>query len=133
MNILCTICARGGSKGLRNKALKMIYGKPLIAYTVRQAIKSKIFTEVVVSTDSKEIQKLAKKYGAKSWFIRPRKLSNDKSPKIDAIRHAFKNSEKYFNKKFDINIDLDITSPLRTVEDIKKSLTKFKKIKILTI
>ena len=129
MNILCTICARGGSKGLRNKALKMIYGKPLIAYTVRQAIKSKIFTEVVVSTDSKEIQKLAKKYGAKSWFIRPRKLSNDKSPKIDAIRHAFKNSEKYFNKKFDINIDLDITSPLRTVEDIKKSLTKFKKNK----
>lgn len=129
MNILCTICARGGSKGLRNKALKMIYGKPLIAYTVRQAIKSKIFTEVVVSTDSKEIQKLAKKYGAKSWFIRPRKLSNDKSPKIEAIRHAFNNSEKYFNKKFDINIDLDITSPLRTVEDIKKSLTKFKKNK----
>ena len=60
MNVLCTICARGGSKGLRNKALKMIYGKPLIAYTVRQAIKSKIFTEVVVSTDSKIIQKLGR-------------------------------------------------------------------------
>ena len=107
----------------------MIYGKPLIAYTVRQV---QNFYRSGSSTDS-EIQKLAKKYGAKSWFIRPRKLSNDKSPKIDAIRHAFKNSEKYFNKKFDINIDLDITSPLRTVEDIKKSLTKFKKNKILTI
>jgi CMP-N,N'-diacetyllegionaminic acid synthase len=130
MNVLCTICARGGSKGLRNKALKMIYGKPLIAYTVRQAIKSKIFTEVVVSTDSKIIQKLAKKYGAKSWFIRPKKLSNDKSAKLDAIRHAFIKSEEYFNKNFEMNIDLDITSPLRTIKDIRNSFAKFKRNKM---
>ena len=129
MKVLCTICSRGGSKGLKNKSIKKLYGQPLIAYTIRQAIKSKIFTEIVVSTDSKIIQKLAKKYGAKSWFIRPRKLSNDKSPKLDAIRHAFVNSEKYFNDKFDFVIDLDITSPLRSIEDIKRSLTKLKKLK----
>ena len=82
MNILCTICARGGSKGLRNKALKMIYGKPLIAYTVRQAIKSKIFTEVVVSTDSKEIQKLAKKYGAKSGLSDQENYQMTRVPKL---------------------------------------------------
>ena len=129
MNILCTICARGGSKGLRNKALKQIYGKPLIAYTVRQAIKSKVFTEVVVSTDSRKIQKIAKKFGAKSWFLRPKKISNDKSPKLIAMKHAFVQSEKYFKKKFDIGVDLDITSPLREINDIKKSLSKFIKNK----
>ena len=96
MKVLCTICSRGGSKGLKNKSIKKLYGQPLIAYTIRQAIKSKIFTEIVVSTDSKIIQKLAKKYGAKSWFIRPRELSNDKSPKLDAIRHAFKYRFRYY-------------------------------------
>ena len=131
MKILCTICARGGSKGLRNKALRKIYGKPLIAYSVRQALKSKVFDEVVVSTDSKKIQKIANKFGAKSWFIRPKKLSNDKSPKLDAIKHAFTQSEKYFKKNFDIQVDLDITSPLRSIDDIKKSLAKFLKNKNL--
>jgi len=129
INILCTICARGGSKGLKRKALKKIYGKPLISYTVRQALKSKVFKEVVVSTDSREIQKVAKMYGAKSWFLRPKKFSNDRSAKLLAIRHAFIESEKFFNKKFDICVDLDITSPLRNVKDIKNSLTKFIKNK----
>tara|TARA_A100001011_G_scaffold395860_3_gene492060 strand:- start:1262 stop:1975 length:714 start_codon:yes stop_codon:yes gene_type:complete len=129
INILCTICARGGSKGLKKKALKKIYGKPLISYTVRQALKSKVFKEVVVSTDSKKIQKVAKKYGAKSWFLRPKKFSNDRSAKLLAIRHAFIESEKFFNNKFDICVDLDITSPLRNVKDIKNSITKFIKNK----
>lgn len=125
MNTICTICVRGGSKGLKNKSLKKIHGKPLLAYTIRQAIKSKLFKEVVVSTDTKKIQNIAKKYGASCWFLRPKKLSNDKSPKLDAIKHVFKESEKYFNKKFDCSVDLDITSPLRTITDIKKSLIKF--------
>ena len=75
MPILCTICARGGSKGIKNKALKLINKKPLIYYTINQAVKSKIFDEVVVSTDSKKIQKISKFYGAQSWFLRSKNLS----------------------------------------------------------
>ena len=119
MSVLCTICARGGSKGLKNKALKKIMNKPLINYTIQQAINSKVFKEVVVSTDSKKIQKTSIKAGAKTWFLRPKKLSNDYCSKLLAIRHAFIESEKYFGKKFKYCIDLDITSLLRTSQDIK--------------
>ena len=128
-NILCTICARGGSKGLSNKALRKINGIPLIGITIKQALSSKKFDEVVVSTDSQKIRKIAIKYGAKSWFLRPKKLSLDTSPKIPAIRHALKNSENYFKKKFDICVDLDITSPLRNIQDIKSSIKYFLKNK----
>ena len=129
MNNLCVICARGGSKGLKNKALKKINGKPLIAYTIKQAIKSKKFSHVIVSTDSKKIKKVANKFGAKSWFIRPKKFSNDGSSKLLAIRHALIESEKYFDMRFDICTDLDITSPLRSIEDIKNSISFFKRKK----
>ncbi len=131
MNVICTICARGNSKGVINKALKKINGVPLIGITIRQAIKSKMFNEVVVSTDSPKIQTIAKKFGAKSWFLRPKYLSNDYSSKILAIRDAFTRSEIYFNKKFDICTDLDITSPLRNINDIKSSIKYFKKKKKL--
>lgn len=123
--ILCTICARLGSKGITNKALKKIKGTPLIGITITQALKSKVFDEVVVSTDSEKIRKLAVKFGAKSWFLRPKRLSLDKSPKIPVIRHALKMSEFYFKKKYDICTDLDITSPLRSISDIKDSLKLF--------
>ena len=67
-NILCTICARGSSKGIVNKALKKIKGVPLIGITIKQAIKSNVFDEIVVSTDSEKIRKVAVKFGARSWF-----------------------------------------------------------------
>ncbi len=125
MNILCTICARGGSVGVINKALKKINGKHLIEITINQALKSKVFDEIVVSTDSKKIQKIAIKKGAKSWFLREKKLSNSYSSKIFAIRDALLKSEIKFKKKFDICIDLDITSPLRKIEDIQNALRLF--------
>ena len=125
MNILCTICARGGSVGVINKALKKINGKYLIEITINQALKSKVFDEIVVSTDSKKIQKIAIKKGAKSWFLREKKLSNSYSSKIFAIRDALLKSEIKFKKKFDICIDLDITSPLRKIEDIQNALRLF--------
>ena len=87
-NILCTICARGGSKGVNNKALKKINGKHLIEITIKQALASKVFDEIVVSTDSKKIQKIAVKRGVKCWFLRSKKLSSDKSPKVPVIRDA---------------------------------------------
>ena len=127
MSILCIICARKGSKEIKNKALKLVKKKPLIYFTIKQALRSKIFDEVVVSTDSAKIQKVAKSFGAKSWFLRPKSLSKDNSSKLLAIKHALQESEFFFKKKFDICFDLDLTSPLRNLDDIKKALKKFKK------
>ena len=125
MTVLCTICARERSKGLVGKALCLVNGKPLIAYTIEQALKSKIFDHVVLSTDSQEIAEKSKNFGVESWFIRPQNLSHDNSSKLDAIRHAIIEAEKHYKKNFDIIIDLDITSPLRSVVDIQKALKYF--------
>ena len=92
MNILCTVCARGNSKGVTDKALKKLM-ESLIGITIKQALKSRIFKEVVVSTDSKKDSKTALRFGAKSWYLRPKYLSNDYSSKILAIRDAFTKSE----------------------------------------
>ena len=125
MKVLCTICGRGGSKGIKNKNLQKIKGKPLIYYTIKQAVKSKLFEEIVISTDKPEIQRTAKKYGASSWFLREKNLSSDKTAKLPVIRDALLRSEKYFNKVFDYVIDLDISSPLRNIQDIKRAFIKF--------
>ena len=113
-------------EGVPNKNLKSLFKKPLIAYSIEQAVNSKLFTTIMVSTDSNEIAKKAKMYGAKSWFLRPKKLSTNSSPKLPVIKHALKMAEKEFGLKYDIVVDLDVSSPLRTIEDIKKSLKKFK-------
>ena len=91
---MCTICARKGSTGVKNKALRLLRGKPLIYYTINKALNSKLFSEVVVSTDCKKIQKSAIKYGAKSWFIRDKKLSTKFSPKKLALIDLLLKSEK---------------------------------------
>ena len=109
---------RGNSRGVKNKNIRLINGKPLMYYTIKQAIKSKIFDTIIVSTDSKKILKRAKSFGAQGWFIRPKKLSSDSSSKVAAIKHALVESEKYYNKKFKFIVDLDVTSPLRKVKDI---------------
>ena len=101
MKVLCTICARKGSKGVTNKNVKEILGKPLIAFSIQQALESCLFDKIVVSTDSAEIREIAKKYGAESWFYRPAELSRDDSPKIPAIQHALEESEKKFNFMLD--------------------------------
>ena len=118
---------RAGSKGVVNKNLKLINNKPLLYYTINQAKKSKIFTKIVVSTDSNKIAKISKKYGAEVFFKRPKKMSSSTSPKIPVVRHALIKSEKEFDLKFDYIFDLDVTSPLRTVNDLQKSFKKFKK------
>ena len=123
-NILCTICMRGGSKGVTNKNILKINGKPLLYYSLKQAKDSNLFNKIVVSTDSKKIATLSKKYGAECWFRRPKKLATDKAGKLQVIRHVLLKSEKFFNQKFDIVIDLDATSPLRNVSDIKSAYNK---------
>jgi len=126
---LCTICMRGGSQGIKNKNLRLINGKPLMYYTIKQAIKSKIFDKIVFSTDSKKIFKYAKACGAESWFLRPKRLANNKSSKVAAIRHALIETEKYYGKKFNFIMDLDVTSPLRNVSDIVNAHKTFLKKK----
>jgi CMP-N,N'-diacetyllegionaminic acid synthase len=118
MNKLCTICARGGSKGVPNKNSKILVGKPLIAYSIEQAKQTNAFEHIVVSTDSDEIGEIAKKYGAEVFFKRPSELASDTAAKLPVIKHAFTTSEEYYKTKFDILVDLDATSPLRSVEDI---------------
>ena len=125
--VLCIICARKGSKRLKNKNIKKLFGKPLIFHTIKQAINSKIFDKVVFSSDSKKLIKMAIKFGALSWFVRPKKLSNDKAAKMPVIKHAILEAEKKFGYKFDYICDLDVTSPLRKISDIRNA---FKKIKI---
>lgn len=124
-NILCTICARGGSKGIKNKNIKEINAKPLIAYTIGQAKDSALFEHIVVSTDSEDIANIAKEYGAEVFFKRSAKMASDTAGKLDVIRDAFMRSEEYYNKQFDYLIDLDATAPLRNVDDIINSFNQF--------
>lgn len=116
--ILCTICARGGSKGVKNKNLLMIAGKPLIAHTIDQALKSGLFKHVVISTDSDQIASVAKEYGAEVFFKRDQSMASDTAGKLQVIQDAFQKSEEYYDIEFDYLIDLDATSPLRDVSDI---------------
>tara|TARA_B100001250_G_C19726456_1_gene756310 strand:+ start:556 stop:1245 length:690 start_codon:yes stop_codon:yes gene_type:complete len=127
--ILCTICMRGGSNEIKNKNLIKINRKHLMYFTISQAKKSKLFDNIVVSTDSNKISNIAKKYGASSWYKRPKNLSTSYAPKIPVIRHTLKESENYFKKKYDFIFDLDVTSPLRTISDIKNAFKFFLKKK----
>jgi len=133
MKILCTICAREGSKGVKNKNIRNLCGKPLIQYSFEQARQIAEIDEIVLSTDSKIIQETCKPFGLESWFTRPEYLSSDTAGKLEVVRHALKESEDYFGYQFDRIIDLDVTSPLRSKEDIEDCIKFFNssKAKIL--
>lgn len=123
-NILAIIPARGGSKGVPRKNIKEINGKPLIAYTIEEAIKSRYLHRIVVSTEDKEIADISKKYGAEVPYLRPIELADDKSPTIDCIIHMInwlKINEDYIP---DYICLLQCTSPLRTNEDIDGTIKK---------
>jgi len=125
VKILCTICARAGSKGVANKNLRLINGLPLIAYSLQQAIESKLFTQISVSSDSPEIRSTALAHGATFVVDRPEHMASDTAPKLPAIRHCVETSEKEFGE-FDVVIDLDATAPLRIVADIVGALDLLK-------
>lgn len=130
--ILALIPARSGSKGLPGKNIKKLLGKPLIAWTIEQALKSRYIDKVVVSTDSKEIATIAKKYGAEVPFLRPKRLATDKAKSIDAVFHAVDFLEKK-GHYFDLIMFLQPTSPLRITEDIDMAIQSFflKKAKVV--
>jgi CMP-N,N'-diacetyllegionaminic acid synthase len=118
LNPLCTICARGGSKGVRNKNVRDLHGKPLIAWSVEQAKATGLFAHIVISTDSDEIAGAAERAGAEVFFRRPAELATDTAAKPPVWQHAFLESERHFGTSFTHLVDLDATSPLRVPEDI---------------
>tara|TARA_Y100000816_G_scaffold128644_1_gene90646 strand:+ start:2210 stop:2908 length:699 start_codon:yes stop_codon:yes gene_type:complete len=120
--ILCTICARGGSKGLPNKNLLKIGDKSLIGHTLTQAKAIDAIDCIIVSSDSNEILKEGEIYAADILLQRSAKLASDDAGKIDAIIDCLNHAESNFNKHFDYVIDLDVTSPLRNLIDIENCL-----------
>lgn len=126
MNILVTICARGGSKGIPGKNIKPVGGKPLLAYTAEIA---KRFSEihgakVILSSDSSDILKVGHDCGLTIEYVRPDYLANDTCGKPDAIKDALVWAENKYGVKFDFIVDLDVTSPIRTLEDVENCVRK---------
>lgn len=121
MNYLITICARGGSKGIPGKNIKPVGGMPLLAYTAKTAIEfaRKYGADIVLSTDSADIRRIGAEAGIPTDYERPDYLANDTCGKPDAIKDALFYAEKCHDKKYDFIIDLDVTSPIRTLEDIR--------------
>lgn len=125
MNILITICARGGSKGIPGKNIKLLNGKPLLHYTLEHARKFALgnSTDIQISTDSDEILACAAEMGYSTNYKRPPELGSDIAGKIDAIRNAWNWAENELGKKYDFVLDLDVTSPLRTQADLAEALS----------
>jgi len=127
MKPICFIGARGGSKGVLNKNIRIIAGKPLLAHTIEKAINSKLFSHVIVSTESKKILRIAKKYGAEIPFIRPKKLATNRASMEDALIHGIKKLQ-ILGYKFDTVVLLDCTVPFLRVVDIKNAVSLLKKM-----
>ena len=121
--------ARGGSKGVKNKNIKLLNNKPLIYYTIKEALKCKFLTSYIVSTDSKDIKNISEKYGAQVPFLRPKKLSSDTSSSSDALKHAVDFMEKMNKTKYDFIIEIMATNPLKNFKDIDSLITKLIKTK----
>lgn len=134
MNILITLCARAGSKGLKDKNIKLLFNHPLIAYSIRQAqawIRSKQAEEgtmnfkLVLSSESSNYANLVKSYGVEVPFLRPSELATDTSGKVAVLTHALRESEKIYGMVFDVLLDLDVSAPLRTLDDLNNGFKAF--------
>lgn len=119
-NILAIIPARGGSKKLPKKNIKILFGKPLISWTITSAKQSSMIDKVVVSTDDEEIAKVSKEYGGEVPFMRPGSLAKDDTPTILPILYTLQ-----YMKEYETVIVLQPTSPLRTTYDINNSIQKY--------
>lgn len=124
MKILAIIPARLGSKGIKEKNIIDFDGKPLIYWTIDVALKCKFIDKVIVSTDSLKIKKISEKYGALVPFLRPSRLSGDKSKTLSAIRYTLRKLEKDENYFCDYVITLQPTSPLREKKNLDEAIKK---------
>ena len=125
---ICFIAARGGSKGVTRKNIRLLAGKPLIAYAIESSIKSKIFSHVVVSTEDKEIARISQKFGAEVPFLRPKKLATKNSSMDKVIDHTI---NKLFSLGYDFDtlVNRDCTAPFIRISDIKKGISLLNKMK----
>ncbi len=126
MTYTALIFARGGSKGIKNKNIAPVAGKPLIAHAIACALESDSVSRVVVSTDDPKIAETVKNFGA-DVLERPAELAGDKSPEIDAWRHAIESLPDVFQNEKSLFISLPATSPLRAPEDVDAGVQRFLK------
>jgi len=130
--ILITICARGGSKGIPGKNIRPLNGKPLISLSIDAANRfaERHNADIALSTDDIEIKTIAAQYGLNTSYIRPENLASDRAGKVETIAHLLINEEKNRNNRYEFILDLDITSPLRTNEDLDEAFNLIKNDKI---
>ena len=133
MSGICVISARGGSQGVKGKNIKPVLGKPLIAWSIEQALAAENIEHVVVSTDSEEIAAVARKAGALTPFIRPDHLASSDAGKFQVWQHALSACEDFFDQDFEFFLDLDCTNPLRDVEDINAAIRQFREARLRNI
>lgn len=123
--MIAIIPARGGSKGLPGKNIRLLVGKPLIVYTIQEAKKSKYITRVIVSTDDEEIARISKEHGAGIPFLRPESLASDTAKAIDNYVYTIDRLSKESGEDIKEFVVLQPTSPLRTVEDIDGAIEMY--------
>ncbi len=124
MNIIGIIPARGGSKGIPKKNIKLLGNKPLIQYTSDVALESRLLSKVILSSDDNEIIKVAKELKIEVPFKRPKELAKDNTPTLEAVKHVLEFYKKQ-NIFFDAVCLLQVTSPFRTIELLETALNKF--------
>ena len=122
--VLAIIPARGGSKTLPRKNIKKLGNKPLLAYTVKEALKSKYIDRAIVSTDDDEIAQIAKNYGAEIPFLRPKKFARDDSLSISVVLHCLDYLKEKENYSPDIVVFLPPTAPFRRTKHIDEGIEK---------
>lgn len=122
MRRVATLCARAGSKGVPGKNLRVLAGKPLLRWSLDLALESGLFECVVVDSDSAELRELGARAGAHLVVERPPELAVDSAGKLPAIRHAVEQAELRTGVPFDVVVDLDLTSPLRTMDDLRGAI-----------
>lgn len=121
---LAVTLARGGSKSVPKKNIKLLSGIPVVAHTIREALRSNLIDRYVVSTDDDEIQKIALSYGAECPFLRPAEFATDSASSVAALQHAVDWVEKEEGLQYDYVIELMATNPMKTVDDIDCCIKK---------
>ncbi len=123
MSLLCTICARGGSKGVVGKNARDLLGRPVLAWSIAQARETGLFDAIAFSSDSDALLDAAVKAGADFAVKRPDEMATDTAPKLPAIRHCLEQAMAQMATTPEIFVDLDVTSPLRLASDITGAVT----------
>ena len=128
-----TVCVRKGSKGLPGKNLLEIDGIPLYARAISQAEETGLFSEIIVSSDEPIILNSAKRFGATYIVERPLALAGDNASKPETIKHAAEACENATGQKFSVVVDLDATSPLRSLNDIRETVELLEKERVSSV